>query len=181
MGLLGHCPSLAGFEARQAGHSLLGLDHAPIAPGGRGASGWWCPGSACWFCSVGRMVEQSEHPFPEGCGFHVPAWQHFLRTLQTNGQATEATLQEGILPWLLHSEAQKLVSCWQLWVVCLPTVRVALLVFALGPGLHLVLLLPLGSGANRGWGGAFPVSLRSHPGGQLEAGTCLLAHHSATV
>lgn len=107
------------------------------------------------------MVEQSEHPFPEGCGFHVPAWQHFLRTLQTSGQATEATLQEGILPWLFHSKAQKLVSCWQLRVVCLPTARVALFVFALGSGLHLVPLLTLGSGTNRGWGGAFPVSLRS--------------------
>lgn len=82
-------------------------------------------------------MEQSEHPFPEGCGFHVPAWQHVLRMLQTSDQATEATLQEGILP---------------LRVVCLPTARVALFVFALGSGLHLVPLLTLRSGANGGAG-----------------------------
>lgn len=37
------------------------------------------------FCLVERVVEQSYHPFPERCGFHVPAWHHFLRTLHTRG------------------------------------------------------------------------------------------------
>ena len=64
-----------------------------------------------------RDIERSQHPFPEGCGLSVPAWHHFLRTLQACGQATEAAPRKGFCSSRSLARRLPLVSSWQLWFV----------------------------------------------------------------
>lgn len=58
---------------------------------------------------MGRVVEQSYHPFLEGCGFHVPAWHRFLRIGAGPEAALQAVGSSHLAAW------QELAFYWWLW------------------------------------------------------------------
>lgn len=149
-GLLGHCPLPGWFQARQVGTPSWAL--TILLSLWEGAGQWAVVSGLCLLVGsvLGKMVEQSEYPLPEGCGFTSLPGSTFSEHDRPGARPPRLPRQEGILWWLLRGKAQKLLSYWQLWVGCLPTARVALFVFALGLGLPLVPLLTLGSRVSSG-------------------------------
>ena len=94
MGCWVTAPSLAGFRPGRLGTPSWALTILPSVWEG-GASRQWCPVSAC--CSVGRMVEQSEYPFPEGCGFMCLPGSTFSEHYRPGIRPPRLPQQEGIL------------------------------------------------------------------------------------
>ena len=155
MGCWVTAPSLAGFRPGRLDTPSWALTIFPSVWEGGGQSSvvsslCLLVGSALW---EGWWSSQSTHFQRDVVSFACLAGT-FSEHYRPGVRPPRLPQQEGILWSLLRGKAQKLVSYWQPWVGCLPTARVALVVFALGPGLPLVPLLTLGSrvssGARRG-------------------------------
>lgn len=153
-------PSWLGSEARQAGRSQQSLDHAPIPLGGRGRVDGGVQtlpvASALW---EGWLSSQSTH-FQRDVVFMSLPGTTFSEHDRPVARQPRPPPRKGFCSGCSTAKRRS----WSLtgscgWVVgSLPTARVALFVFALGPRLHSVPLLTPGSERPQGAGGQLEAS-----------------------